>query len=130
VLFAAAYVTKTASSLSVSRAPVSKVMTLFKNLGKALSAKRNTGQKPKLSERDRHIFKSVVSRSHSTAATKVTAELSIRLEDRFHKNSPTGASLIHGRAAIVKTLITENKAASEKDGVIIKKPGSLMIINT
>jgi transposase len=80
--------------LDVSRAAVFKVMTAFKNLGKALSAKRNTGRKPKLSKRDRCIFKRIVSRSHRTAATKVTAELSIHLENRFHKNSPTGASLI------------------------------------
>jgi transposase len=78
--------------LGVSRAPVAKVMTAFKNLGKALSAKRNTGRKPKLSERDRRIFKRILSESHRTAATKVTAELNIHLEDRFHKNSPMGAS--------------------------------------
>jgi hypothetical protein len=67
-------------------------MTAFKNHGKALSGKRNTGRKPKLSERDRRILKGMVSKNHRTAAAKVTAELSIHLEDRFHKNSPTGAS--------------------------------------
>jgi len=67
-------------------------MAAFKNLAKALSAKRNTGRKPKLSKRVRRTFKRIVSRSHRTAATKVTAELRIHLEDRFHKNSPTGAS--------------------------------------
>ena len=89
--FAATSVTKTASYLGVSRAPVSEVLTAFENLGRALSAKRNTGRKPKLTERDRRIFKRIVSRSHRTAATKVTAELSIHLENFFHKNSPTGA---------------------------------------
>jgi len=78
--------------LGVSRAAVSKVRTAFKNLGKALSAKRNTGRKPKLSERYRRILKEIVSKNHRTAAAKLTAEINIHLEDRFHKNIPTGAS--------------------------------------
>jgi len=78
--------------LGVSIAPVSKVVTAFKNLGKILSAKRNTGRKPKLIERDRRILKGIVSKNHRTAAAKVTAEINIHLEDRCHKNSPTGAS--------------------------------------
>jgi len=78
--------------LGVSRAAVSKVRTAFKNLGKALSAKRNTGRKPKLGERYRRILKGIVSKNHRTAAAKLTAEINIHLEDRFHKNIPTGAS--------------------------------------
>jgi transposase len=78
--------------LGVSRAPVSKVITAFKNLGKALSAKRNTGRKPKLGEIDRRILKGIVSKNHRTAAAKLTAEINIHLEDRFHKNIPTGVS--------------------------------------
>jgi DNA-binding CsgD family transcriptional regulator len=62
-------------------------MTAFKNLGKALSARRNTGRKPKLSERERRILKGIVSGSHRTAATKVTAELSIHLDEHFHKKT-------------------------------------------
>ena len=74
--------------IGLSSAPVSKVMTAFKSLGKALSAKRNTGRKPKLSERDRRILKGIVSKNHRTAAAKLTAEINIHLEDRFHKNRP------------------------------------------
>jgi len=79
--------------LRVSSVPVSKVLAAIKNLGKALSAKRNTGLKPKLRETDRRTFKRIVSRSRRTAAKKVTAELSIHLEDLSHKSIPTGASL-------------------------------------
>jgi hypothetical protein len=54
-----------------------------------------------------------VSKNHRTVAAKVTSELNIHLEDpvctqifqrELHKSN------IHGRAAIAKSLITENKA--------------------
>jgi len=44
---AVASVIKTATSLSVSRAAVSKVMTAYTNHGKTSSAERNSGQKTK-----------------------------------------------------------------------------------
>ena len=89
-------------------------MTTLKNLWKTLSAKRNTGRKPKLCERDRRILKGIASKNHRTAAAKLTAEINIHPEDRVHKNSSTVASLIHDRPAIAKPLITENNAKSEK----------------
>jgi predicted signal transduction protein with EAL and GGDEF domain len=48
---AVASVTKTPTPLVVSRAAVSKVVTAYANHGKTTSAKRNCGQKPKVSER-------------------------------------------------------------------------------
>ena len=77
-------VTKTASLLVVSRAAVSKVMTAYTNHGKTSSAKRNSSRQPKLSERDCLTLKRIVSKNHRTAAVKVTAELSIHLEDCIH----------------------------------------------
>ena len=59
----------------------------------------------------------------------MTAELNINLEDlvspktvrrELHKSN------IHGRAAIAKSLTTENDAKSQKDSVMIIKPGRLM----
>jgi len=61
-------------------------------MGRESSAKKKSGQKPKLSERVRHTLKRIVSINHRSTAAKVTAVLSIHLEDRFHKNSLTGAS--------------------------------------
>ena len=56
-------------------------MTAYTNDGKTLSAKRNSGQKPKLSERDWHRLKRIESKNHRTTAAKVTTELNIHLED-------------------------------------------------
>ena len=78
---AAASLIKTATLLSVSRAAVSKVTTAYTNHGKTSSAKRNSGQKPKLSARDRCTLKRIVSKNHRTTAAKVTAELNILLVD-------------------------------------------------
>jgi predicted transcriptional regulator len=74
---AAAFVTATATLLGVSRAAVSRVMMAYTNHGK--TAERNSGRKPKLSERDRRTLK------RELRATKVTTE---------HTNIPTRASQI------------------------------------
>ena len=66
------------------------------------STKGNSGQKPQLGERNRHTLKGTVSVNHKSTTAKVTAELHIHLEHHFHK----------------------------KNGVIITKPGHLMIENT
>jgi hypothetical protein len=99
--------------LGVSSAAVVEVMTTYTDNGKTSSAEGNSGRKSKRSERDRPILKRIVSKNHRTVAAKVTAELSIHLEDRFHTNSlerELHKSNIHGRAAIAKLLITENNA--------------------
>jgi transposase len=49
---AGASVIKTVTLLSVSRATVSKVMSSYMNHGKITSAKRNSGRKSTLTERD------------------------------------------------------------------------------
>jgi len=58
-----ASVTKTATSIAVLRAAVSNVMTAYTTLGNT-SAKRNSGRKPKLSERDLHKLKRITSKNH------------------------------------------------------------------
>jgi len=62
--------------------------------GRTSSAKSSSGQKPKLSERDRRTLKRIVSINRRSTAAKVTAELNVHLEDRFHKNSLMSASQI------------------------------------
>jgi len=68
---AGASVTKMATLLGVSRAAVSKVM--MTHHGRTSSTKRNSGQKPKLSERDHCTLKRIVSINHRSTAVKVTA---------------------------------------------------------
>jgi transposase len=78
---AEASVTKTATLLSISRATVSKVMSAYLNHGKAISAKRSSGRKSTLTERDRHTLRRIVSKNHGTTGAQVTAELNIHLDD-------------------------------------------------
>jgi hypothetical protein len=58
VHLAGASVTKTKMLLGVSRATVSKVMLAYMNHGKTTSAKRNSGQKSTLTERD-HCWEAI-----------------------------------------------------------------------
>jgi transposase-like protein len=78
---AGAAVIKTATLLGVSSATVSKVMSAYTNHGKTATAKRNSGWKSTLTERDRLKLRRIVSKNHSTTAGQVTAELNIQLED-------------------------------------------------
>jgi predicted transcriptional regulator len=102
---AGAYVTKIATLLGVSRASVSKVMSACKNHGedgKTTSAKRKSGRKSALTERDHRTLKRTVSKNHITTTVQVTPELNILLEDPV--STKTGHDLhksnIHSMAAI------------------------------
>jgi transposase len=70
-----ASVNKTATLLGASRAAVPKVVTAYTDRGKTSSAGRQSGCKPKLSERRRRTLKRIVSNNSRTAAAKVTAVL-------------------------------------------------------
>jgi transposase len=98
--------TKTATLLGVSRATVSKVMSACTNHRKTISAKKNSGRKSTLTERDRRTLRRVASKNHRTNA----AQLNIHSEDpvptktvryELHKYK------IHDRAAIAQPRITE-----------------------
>ena len=49
-------------------------------MGRHPPVKRNSGQIQKLSERDRHTLKRIVTINHRSTAAKVTAELNIHLQ--------------------------------------------------
>jgi ribosomal protein L35 len=63
VHLAAASVTKMATIFSVYRAAFSNVVTAHTNHGKKSSARRNSDQKPTVSERDWHTLKRIVSKN-------------------------------------------------------------------
>jgi hypothetical protein len=71
VHLAGAYVHKTATLWGVSRATVPKVITVYINHGKTPSADRNSGRKPKQSERDCRTLQRIVSQYHAATAAKV-----------------------------------------------------------
>ncbi|GFV76951.1 hypothetical protein TNCV_690211 [Trichonephila clavipes] len=62
-----ASVSRTVIFVSVLRTTVSRVMTDYINLGKVTSAKHNRGRKSKLKNRDRWMFKRIVTRKRKTA---------------------------------------------------------------
>jgi len=129
---AGASVTKTVNLLGVSRAAVSKAMLAYTNHGKTSSAKKNCGWKPQLSERDCQTLMMNVSKNYRTTAAKVKEELNIYLEDPVSNKTAwqeLHKSNIQGRAVIAKSLITENEAKRRTDGVMIIKPGCLIIGN-
>jgi hypothetical protein len=64
---AGAPVTNTATSLGVPRARVSKVMLTYTKRRKT-SAKRNSGRKSTLIEKDRPSLRCIVSKNHRTIA--------------------------------------------------------------
>jgi transposase len=67
-LLAGASVTGTGTLLGVSRATVSEVMSAYTNHGKTTSAKRNSGPKSTLTERDRRTLRRIVSENYRTTA--------------------------------------------------------------
>jgi hypothetical protein len=56
-------------------------MSAYTNHGKTTSAKRNSGRKSTLPERDRRILRRTISKNYTITAAQVTAELNIHLED-------------------------------------------------
>jgi transposase len=64
-------VTKTGALLGVSGATVSKVTSAYTNHGKTTSAKRNSGRKSTLTERDRRTLRRSVSKNHRNITAQV-----------------------------------------------------------
>jgi hypothetical protein len=56
------------------KATVSKVMLAYTKHGKIISAKRNSGRKPTVIERDRRTLRRIVSKNHRTTAAQVTGQ--------------------------------------------------------
>jgi transposase len=67
-------VIKTVTLSGVSRATVTKAMSAYTNHGKTTSAKRNSGRKSTLTERDRRILRRIVSKNHTTTAAQVAGQ--------------------------------------------------------
>jgi transposase len=75
---AGASVTKTATLLGVPRATVYKVMSAYTNHGKTTSAKRNSGRKSTLTERDRRTPRILLKNRnwHYATSRKVAGSIS------------------------------------------------------
>jgi transposase len=69
---AGASVTKTATLLGVLKETVSKVMSAYANHGKTTSAKRDSGRKSALTERDCRRLRRIVWKNHKIIEAQVT----------------------------------------------------------
>lgn len=74
-----ASVTKTAQLFNVARGTVSRVMTVYIKQGRTASAKKNSGRKSKLSEKDRQLLLHMVDEHPEYTASKITTELNRHL---------------------------------------------------
>jgi hypothetical protein len=105
---------ETTTLLGVLRATVSNVTSAYTNHRKKISAKRNSGWEPTLTEINHHTLSRIINKIKTEPLQQVTAVVTIQtvstktVRREFHKSN------IHGRAAIAKPLITESNAEMRK----------------
>jgi hypothetical protein len=110
---------------------VFKVVMAYTDHGK-ISAKRNRGWKPKISERDRSTLKRIVCKNQNYCSKRQQQNLIFNLKTPFPQKQPDKSftnpmSIVE--LELLNLWLLKTTLQDEKGGVMIIKPGHLIIGN-
>ncbi|GFW62473.1 transposable element Tcb1 transposase [Trichonephila clavipes] len=110
-------VTETAIYLGRARSTVSAIMTAYKKCRNVTSGKHSSGQKRKLTDRDKRVLTRIVARKRKQSLSQITSEVN------SHRRNPISAravqrelqaSNLYGRVGIRKPLVTARHALQRR----------------
>ncbi|GFU53553.1 transposable element Tc1 transposase [Trichonephila clavipes] len=110
-------VTETAIYLGCAKSNVSAVMTAYKKCGNVTSGKHNSGQKRKLTDRDKRVLTRIVARKRKQSLSQITSEVNSHLRNPISARTvqrELHASNLYGRVGIRKSLVTARHALQRR----------------
>ncbi|GFY26842.1 transposable element Tcb1 transposase [Trichonephila clavipes] len=106
-------VTETAIYLGCAKSNVSVIMTAYKKCGNVTPGKHNSGQKRKLTDRDKRVLTRIVARKRKQSLSQITSEVNSHLRNPISARTvqrKLHASNLYGRVGIRKSLVTARHA--------------------
>ncbi|GFW62472.1 transposable element Tcb1 transposase [Trichonephila clavipes] len=110
-------VTETAIYLGRARSTVSAIMTAYKKCRNVTSGKHSSGQKRKLTDRDKRVLTRIVARKRKQSLSQITSEVNSHLRNPISARAvqrELHASNLYGRVGIRKPLVTARHALQRR----------------